>query len=175
MDLLLIRIDDRLIHGQVVVGWARALSIERIIVANNSIAANAMQRTLMEMAVPSNLKVSLLTLSDASEATRGGGTEKALLLFSNPQDVLAFIRTGGKVSSINVGGMHYCEGKRQICSIVCVDERDIHAFKELKALGLELEVRAVPGDTREPLEKYLPELKGNSLPPANPEDKNENL
>lgn len=52
MDLQLIRIDDRLIHGQVVVGWVRALNIERLVVANDSIAANAMQRTLMEMAVP---------------------------------------------------------------------------------------------------------------------------
>lgn len=165
MDLQLTRIDDRLIHGQVVVGWVRALNIQRLVVANDSIAANAMQRTLMEMAVPSGLKVSLLTVPQAVEASRAQGPpEKVLLLFGNPQDALAFVRSGGTLSSLNVGGMHFCDGKRQVCSTVCVDERDIQAFKELKALGLELEVRAVPGDTREPLEKYLPELKGG-VPP----------
>ncbi len=168
MDLLLARIDDRLIHGQVVVGWVRALNIERLVVANDSIAANAMQRTLMEMAVPSGLKVSLCTIQEAADVTRGIGSEKTLLLFSNPQDALAFTRAGGKTSSINVGGMHFCNGKRQVCPIVCVDERDVQAFRELKSLGMELEVRAVPGDTREPLDKYLPELKAGASPPSPP-------
>jgi mannose/fructose/sorbose-specific phosphotransferase system IIB component len=168
MDLLLARIDDRLIHGQVVVGWARALNIERLVVANDSIAFNAMQRTLMEMAVPSGLKVSLCTIRDAIDLTKKGNSEKALLLFANPHDALVFVRAGGKANSINVGGMHFCNGKRQICSIVCVDERDIQAFKELKALGIELEVRAVPGDARESLEKYLPELKEGSSHPSPP-------
>jgi mannose/fructose/sorbose-specific phosphotransferase system IIB component len=175
MDLQLIRIDDRLIHGQVVVGWVRALNIERLVVANDSIAANAMQRTLMEMAVPPGLKLSLLTVPEAVEASRAGGLpERVLLLFGNPQDALSFVRSGGNASSLNVGGMRFCNGKRQVCKTVCVDDRDIQTFKELKALGLELEVRAVPGDPREPLEKYLPELKGDvsprgdTSPPPNP-------
>ena len=162
MELQLTRIDDRLIHGQVVVGWVRALSIERLVVANDSIAGNAMQRTLMEMAVPSGLKVSLLTILESVEILRAGGSpERGLLLFANPQDALAFARQGGTLGSLNIGGMHFCDGKRQVCKTVCVDEKDIQAFKELKAMGLELEVRAVPGDPKEPLEKYLPELKGD--------------
>jgi len=176
MDLQLTRIDDRLIHGQVVVGWVRALKIERLVVANDTIASNAMQRTLMEMAVPSGLKVSLWTILEAVEASRSGRSpERVLLLFGNPHDALAYVRAGGKVSSLNVGGMHFCNGKRQVCPTVCVDDRDVQAFKDLKALGLELEVRAVPSDSKEPLEKYLPELKGEAphsqretTPPANP-------
>lgn len=167
MELQLIRIDDRLIHGQVVVGWARALKIERLVVANDTIAGNAMQRTLMEMAVPSGLKVSLLTIAQTVEFSRTAGPpERVLLLFGNPQDALLYVRSGGTLGSLNVGGMHFCAGKRQVCPTVCVDERDIQAFRDLKALGLELEVRAVPSDNREPLEKYLPELKGEATPPA---------
>jgi mannose/fructose/N-acetylgalactosamine-specific phosphotransferase system component IIB len=84
---------------------------------------------------------------------------RSLFLFSNPTDVAEFIAKGGPASSVNVGGMHFFEGKNQVCKVVCVDDRDVAAFKELKKKGIELEIRAAPGDLREMLEKYIPELK----------------
>ncbi len=161
MEIQLIRIDDRLIHGQVVVGWVKALGIQRLVVVNDAIAKNSMQKTLMEMAVPAGLKVNFFSVGDAVGACRQEGeSARSLLLFSSPGDVLAFLNQGGVLSSVNVGGMHFGEGKRQVCKTVCVNEEDLEAFKALKGRGIELEIRAVPGDLREPLEKYLPELKG---------------
>jgi mannose/fructose/sorbose-specific phosphotransferase system IIB component len=159
MDIQLIRIDDRLIHGQVVVGWVKALNIQRLVVVNDEIAKNNMRRTLMEMAVPSGLKVSFYTVEEAAGARESHPKESSLLLFSNPVDVLNFAKKGGPLTSINVGGMHFGEGKHQVSKTVCVDAADIEAFKELKGRGVELEVRAVPGDLKEPLEKFLPQLK----------------
>lgn len=160
MDIQLIRIDDRLIHGQVVVGWVKALGIERLVVVNDAIARNSMQKTLMEMAVPSGLKVSFYTVEEAARNCRPSELrEKSLLLFSGPADVLEFGRKGGALSTVNVGGMHYCEGKQQVSKTVCVNDGDIGAFRELKKQGVELEVRAVPGDLRESLDKYIPQLK----------------
>ena len=162
MEIQLIRIDDRLIHGQVVVGWVKALDIQRLVVVNDAIAKNTMQKTLMEMAVPAGLKVSFCTVDEAVGAC-GGGSEKSrsLLLFSNPVDVVAYQDKGGSLSSVNVGGLHFGEGKKQVCKTVCVTTEDVDAFKTLKKRGIELEIRAVPGDLRESLEKYLPELKGS--------------
>jgi mannose/fructose/sorbose-specific phosphotransferase system IIB component len=163
MEIQLIRIDDRLIHGQVVVGWAKALDIQRLVVVNDLIAKNNMQRTLMEMAVPSSLKVSFYRVAEAVEACRQEGEKaRSLLLFSSPADVVAFLDQGGSLVSVNVGGMHFGEGKRQVCKTVCVSADDVEAFKMLRKRGVELEIRAVPGDLRENLEKYLPELKAGS-------------
>lgn len=160
MDIQLIRIDDRLIHGQVVVGWVKALNIERLVVVNDGIARNSMQKTLMEMAVPSGLKVSFFTVAEAVERCRPSEPrERSLLLFANPVDVLEFGKKGGALSTVNVGGMHYCEGKQQVSKTVCVDNGDVEAFRELKKRGIELEVRAVPGDVREQLDKYISQLK----------------
>ncbi len=160
MDIQLIRIDDRLIHGQVVVGWVKALNIERLVVVNDAIAKNTMQKTLMEMAVPSGLKVSFYTVEEAARNCRAGESkERTLLLFSNPSDVVEFGKKGGALSTVNVGGMHFCEGKQQVSKTVCVHEADIESFKELRKLGVELELRAVPGDIRESLEKYIHQLK----------------
>jgi len=159
MDIQLIRIDDRLIHGQVVVGWVKALNIQRLVVVNDEIAKNSMRRTLMEMAVPSGLKVSFYSVEEAAASWESHPKECSLFLFSNPLDVLNFGKKGGPLSSVNVGGMHFGEGKQQVSKTVCVDAADIEAFKELKGRGVELEVRAVPGDLKEPLEKFLPQLK----------------
>jgi mannose/fructose/sorbose-specific phosphotransferase system IIB component len=158
MEIQLIRIDDRLIHGQVVVGWVKAMNIERLVVVNDAIAKNSMQKTLMEMAVPAGLKVSFFTVEESVAACRQG-KEKALLLFANPSDALNYSKRGGALTSLNVGGMHFCEGKKQIAKTVCVSGEDIAAFKELSQMGLELEMRAVPGDPKEPLGKYLAEIK----------------
>ncbi len=158
MDIQLIRIDDRLIHGQVVVGWVKALEIQRLVVVSDAVAANAMQRTLMEIAVPPGLMVSFHPVVEAAKACETAGRERTLLLFSNPQDVLAFAAAGGPVTSVNIGGMHFSEGRRQVHRIVCVTDEDVRAFKALKARGVELEIRAVPGDALQPLEQCLPEL-----------------
>ena len=98
MSIQLIRIDDRLIHGQVVVGWVKALGIERLVVVNDAIAQNGMQKTLMEMAVPSGLKVYFFTVSEAANNFKSEPTkERSLLLFSNPEDALEFSRQGGSL------------------------------------------------------------------------------
>jgi mannose/fructose/sorbose-specific phosphotransferase system IIB component len=160
MDIQLVRIDDRLIHGQVVVGWVKALDIQCLVVVNDAIAANPTRRSLMELAVPQGLQVRFETLQGAAGIPPAtADAPRALLLFEGPQDVLECLRRGAKFPSVNVGGLHYCEGKRQVDRSLCVNDGDVEAFRELKRLGVDLEVRAVPGDPREPLEKCLPELK----------------
>jgi mannose/fructose/sorbose-specific phosphotransferase system IIB component len=160
VEIQLIRIDDRLIHGQVVVGWVKTLKTECLVVVNDAIAVNTMQKTLMEMAVPVDLKVYFYTIEQAAQAVAAKKENlKSLLLFSNPTDVLAFVIQGANLASINIGGMHFCEGKRQVGKTICVNDEDVKAFRELRQKGVELEVRAVPGDPKEPLENFLPEIK----------------
>lgn len=158
MDIQLIRIDDRLIHGQVVVGWVSALNIKRLVVVNDSVAANSMQRTLMEIAVPTNLKVSFFTVQEASIECRKAGGERVLLLFTRPIDILDFLDDGGPVTSVNMGGMHHSTGRRQAGPVLFVNDEDVKAFRDLRRRGIPVEIRAVPGDTEIPLEQQLPEI-----------------
>lgn len=160
MDVVLARIDDRLIHGQVVVGWVRALDARRLVVVNDTVARNAMQRALMEMCVPSGLAVEFHGVVEGARAVREShGKGATILLFSNPADVVAFAEAGFPLETVNVGGMHFAEGKRQLSRSLCVDDADLEAFRKLRRLGVEVEVRAVPGDPKVPLEKMLPEIE----------------
>jgi PTS system mannose-specific IIB component len=158
MDIQLIRIDDRLVHGQVIVGWVPALGIKQLVVVNDLVAANAMQRTLMGIAVPSNLKACFYTIREAAKACRVPGGERAMLLFTRPLDVWAFLEEGGPVTSVNMGGMHHSEGRRQAGPSLYVTDEDVAAFRDLKRRGIPTEVRAVPGDPKIPIEQILPEI-----------------
>src|SRR5512135_1816152 len=109
------RIDDRLIHGQVVEGWVNFLKATTILVADDKVAANPLQRSIMEIAVPQGLKVIIGTVDEICRRLHAPDLEKerVILLFSNPADVLRSLRCGIACEALNIGGMHYVPGKRK--------------------------------------------------------------
>jgi len=146
MKIQIIRIDDRLIHGQVVVGWCPALEIDRLIVINDSVAANKVRREMMALGVPSGIRAEFLDVDGALRAIPSdSGPGRALLLFDGPVDVLRYVRGGGSAPSVNVGGMHFAEGKTEIHNGYFASEKDLEALGGLADLGVSLEIRALPG------------------------------
>jgi len=149
--IVLTRIDDRLIHGQVVEGWVNFLKATCIVVADDAIADNVLQRSIMELSVPQGLKVlvgrvdALCSLLQSDQLDR----ERVLLLFSRPSDVLRALHAGLDCCALNIGGMHYVPGKRKLLDVLAVDEADLKALKEITALGIKVDVQTVP--TQRPL------------------------
>ncbi len=150
MGLMLVRIDDRLIHGQVVEGWCKHCRINHIVVCNDTVARDEMQRTLLSLAVPSEIKISIYSIKQALKEIPSLENEKGnvMLLLSSPQDALRLVRKGLKVKTINVGGMHYSPGKVQVQKAISLGDDDLNAFEELDKLGVILEARIVPTDTK---------------------------
>ncbi len=159
MPILLTRIDDRLIHGQVVVGWAQALKSNHIVVIDDDIAINEMQKFLFRMATPTDIKLSILTIKEAAEIIkkRGFDEDLTILLLKSPENAYKLIKAGGKVSEINIGGMHFGEGKTQIFDAVFVDEKDMEYIKLIKNEGVAMEVRMVPTDQKKDIIKAIEE------------------
>lgn len=146
MALVLVRVDDRLIHGQVTVGWAQALHPDRILLANDAVAMNPSQKGLYEATAPPEIAVSVLTLEEAAtELTQGTfDGEETLLIVESPGDVLALEEKGVEMRSINIGGLHFAAGKRNLLPYVYVSEQDVEALKDMLAKGIEVECRDVP-------------------------------
>lgn len=146
MAIVLVRIDDRLIHGQVIVGWAHVLHPDRIVLINDDIANTSWQREVYEAAVPSEMGLSILGIDEAVDVIAEGtfDTEKIVLIVESPQNALALFRKGLDIKSVNVGGLHHTEGKRRLLPYVFVTNQDVDAFKELMAMGVEVECRDVP-------------------------------
>lgn len=150
MSVVLVRIDDRLIHGQVVENWMKFLKIDHVVVVNNFVASDRMQKALFSMAVSDHAKISILTITQAKEAILNGQFERdrAMLLLVSPQDVLSLIDKGVRIKEVNVGGMHYSPDKKQILKAISVSKEDMQAFQELDKLGIHLEARMVPDDEK---------------------------
>lgn len=150
MSIKVVRIDDRLIHGQIVQGWLKTVQVDKILVVSDEVANDEMQQILMSMAVPSSVKLVIKNIKEASYDLSNGvfDNDKLMILFSNPQDVVRVIDNGISFQSINVGGMHYSHGKKQLLANLSVDKNDVKSFLKLLSSGIELESRALPQDER---------------------------
>ncbi len=155
--IVMSRIDDRLIHGQVVEGWVNYLKATRIIVVDDRVASNLFQRTIMELSAPQDLRVTISRVEDICEqvSTMELTTDRVILLFSNPADVLRAINSGLNCRVLNIGGMHYVLGKRKLLDVLAVDDADLDALKELAAKGVKVDVQTVPNQRAVPLEKIF--------------------
>lgn len=150
MTIKIVRIDDRLIHGQIVQGWLKTIDVDKILIVSDEVANDEMQQVLLSMAVPSSIKLIIKNIKDACYEITNEVYENdnLMILFSNPQDIVKMIDNGIKFQSINIGGMHYAHGKKQLLANLSVDKSDVTAFLKLISCGIELETRALPQDDR---------------------------
>ncbi|MBI2361897.1 MAG: PTS sugar transporter subunit IIB [Elusimicrobia bacterium] len=147
--LTLVRIDDRLIHGQVVEGWLPVLKVRRVFVISDSAADDPVQRALMELSLPDGVALEVLTLAAAPAALKAAaaGGERALVLAPGPQEVLALHEAGVPFGSVNVGGLHFAAGTIQLGKAIFLDEEDMDSLEALAGRGVTIEGRAVPSES----------------------------
>lgn len=157
MQIVLARIDDRLIHGQVVTVWSKVTNCQRIIVCDDEVAQDTIRATLLKQVAPAGLKSHVVDIDKAVRVYNNPkyANDRCLLLFTNPSSVLRLVEAGVPIKSVNVGGMSYKEGKKQISDAISVNDEDIAAFKKLNELGIELEFRKVDSDKKVPVMDLL--------------------
>jgi len=150
MVIGLARIDDRLIHGQVATRWTKETNVRRIIVVSDEVAADTVRKTLLTQVAPPGVTAHVVDVAKMVRVYNNPkyAGERVMLLFTNPTDVVRLVDEGVKITSVNIGGMAFRQGKTQVNNAVSVDEQDIAAFKKLNAQGIELEVRKVSSDQR---------------------------
>jgi len=157
LDLVLARIDDRFIHGQVSVGWARKLRAERIILCNDAISGDPWQRRIYASAVAPPVEVDVLDRARTAAVLADGapGGDRTILLVGGPADMLDLLDGGMRPAEVNVGGMHYAAGKSEMLEFVYVDRSDLNSFRRLLAAGVSLVAQQVPGGRRWPIDEPM--------------------
>ena len=150
MKIALARIDDRLIHGQVVTVWSKETKCQRIIVCNDDVANDEIRKTLLTQVAPPGVKSHVVDIDKAIKVINNPKYENdiVLLLFTNPTDVLRLVDAGIDIKSVNIGGMSFKEGKIQITPAISVNAEDIKSFKALNKKNIELEIRKVASDSK---------------------------
>jgi len=148
MAVILARIDDRLVHGQVVEGWMPLLDVNEVLVVSAAIAGDEMRKTLMRLSLPEDTGFEAMDSARAAQYLAGEGkSNRTLLLTAGPKEMLELLQNGLALESINVGGMHYVAGKTQIGRAIFVDDSDISYFRAISGKGVKIEGRGVPTDS----------------------------
>ncbi|MBE1252602.1 PTS mannose transporter subunit IIAB [Enterobacter cloacae] len=150
MVIGLARIDDRLIHGQVATRWTKETNVRRIIVVSDEVAADTVRKTLLTQVAPPGVTAHVVDVAKMIRVYNNPkyAGERVMLLFTNPTDVERIVEGGVKITSVNIGGMAFRQGKTQVNNAISVDAKDIEAFNKLNARGIELEARKVSTDPK---------------------------
>lgn len=156
MTLVLNRIDDRLIHGQVVVGWGQPLDVRFIVLVDDAVAASEWEQELYRMGAPPEMDVYFVNVSAAiEELPRYRADTRHGILLTGDIDTMRRLVEGGGISTINLGGIHHRTGRTQRLRYVFLNEDEETALRELAARGVAVTAQDVPGARPVPLDDIL--------------------
>jgi len=156
-NIQLFRIDDRLIHGQVVIGWASVLNSNSIIVCDNSVYENDWEKELYLSCAPDSLKTIILDVAGTIEflKTTDRDLSKTILLVNGPEVIEKLMEGGLNLQNINVGGMHFREGRKNYLPYLYLNDNEISSFKRCMDKGVNFECLDVPTGNKVNLKKII--------------------
>lgn len=161
LEIVLARIDTRLLHGQIATVWTKATHPTRIIVVSDDVSRDKLRKTLIEQAAPPGVKANVIPIDKMIQIAKDPrfGNTKALVLFETPQDALRTIESGVDIKELNIGSMAHATGKVAVSRVLSLDQADIDVFEQLKTKGVSFDVRKVPSDSRENMDSILQKAK----------------
>jgi len=147
MTVSMIRIDDRLIHGQVTTAWLRVYPADTIVIANDRIAVDPTYAMIFSVTAIPGKEIRLLGIQQAANFILGdGANRKTFIITPSPKDVVALMDAGVHVNKITVGGLQGRPKTTQLAKVVYALEDEVEAFRELARRGVDMEVQMVPTD-----------------------------
>ncbi|MBO0432023.1 PTS sugar transporter subunit IIB [Enterococcus sp. DIV0660C] len=151
MAIIGVRIDGRLIHGQVANLWTTKLNITRIMVVDDEVATNAIEKSGLKLATPAGVKLSVLPVEKAAANILAGkyDSQRLLIVAKKPDRLLKLVELGVPLTEINVGNMSQTDETRSITKSINVVDEDVSVFKQLAAKGVHLIAQMVPSDKAE--------------------------
>jgi len=145
MSVNFYRIDDRLVHGQVMTGWTKIYDTGRIFVVDDGCAADPFMCRVMQMSVPKGYEVKIFRLEDAAEAIRADPPDKkTMVLTKTPETMLGLIERGVAMAELNVGGMGYLPGRRVVLRNIQITPQELETLQKIAAHNVRVFFQIVP-------------------------------
>ena len=148
MEVTVLRIDDRLIHGQIVTKWINEAHASQILVVDDKVAGDKTLQMILKIGVPSGVKLTMLSKKEAIEfLAKDTSNDKALMLIRNPAEAEAFFDLGFKIDEINLGNVSNTKsvtGRTKLLDYIYVEEADIEALNKIKDRGINIVTKAIP-------------------------------
>lgn len=146
----LLRVDHRLLHGQVVFSWCGQLNPNCILIANDAAATDDVRKAALRLGKPNNAKLVIKTVDDSIAAINGGKTDKYSLMIvtGNVKDAVRLARETTQIKSINLGGTKSAPDRHALSHTVYVSDEEEKLLHEAAAEGIEVFIQAVPSDSK---------------------------
>jgi PTS system mannose-specific IIB component/fructoselysine and glucoselysine-specific PTS system IIB component len=146
MPIRLCRIDDRLIHGQVILGWARALGIASIVLVDDDVASSPWEQDLYRMAVPPEVRVDFVGTEQArSRLPEWQEGPMAVLILTGKVETMARLLAGvSRPPAVNLGGIHHRAGRTERLPYVYLTDEELRELHRLEEAGVEVTAQDVP-------------------------------
>jgi PTS system mannose-specific IIB component/fructoselysine and glucoselysine-specific PTS system IIB component len=157
MSIRLFRIDDRLIHGQVVVGWGQPLGVQFIVLVDDEVRASEWEQDLYRMGVPPEIEVLFASAREAADrmADWQADPRVGILLTGDIATMAAVCADCSGVQAINLGGIHHRPGRRERLRYVYLSDDEVHQLKRLASNGVSVTAQDVPTARAVPLEEFV--------------------
>ena len=152
----MLRVDHRLLHGQVAISWKSALDVDCILVANDAVPGDALRKSAIKMAKPADTKLVIKTIDDSITALKSGVTDKykLLIVVESVADAARLCRECG-ITQLNLGGTKATAATRPLSKVFNVTEEEAETLRALVAEGVDIQIQMVPDDPAIRVEKVL--------------------
>lgn len=150
-NILLARIDNRLVHGQVGVSWLTSVGANLIVVVDDLAANDPLQQQLMSAIIKSSgVGIRFFTVEHTINIIhKASPSQHIFIICKTPQVIRHLIDSGVPIKDVNVGNMHFAKGKKQLSKKVYVDEKELEDLQYIKSKGINVFIQDVPGDIKE--------------------------
>ncbi|MBP9478664.1 MAG: PTS sugar transporter subunit IIB [Sebaldella sp.] len=144
-NIVLVRIDDRMLHGQVVSTWLKDYGIEQVLIINDKAANDPIQKSVAGLAAPKDVRVHLFGVEQFIDILKKTPIKrKTMLIFTTSTDVLKLVENGLEIKEVNVGGMRYNESRKRLSKAVSVTTEEEEAFKKLIKKDMKVFIQMIP-------------------------------
>ena len=143
MPIIFARVDDRLIHGQIVQAWLPELNVDEVLIPFSKGSEGRLNRGLLRLSLPYEYDLTILD-SPAAARRAAESNRRIFLLMGSLKEAAELIQNGLQFTSINIGGMHFKDGAQKLADNVFLDGDDKRFLKLIRDLGINIETRAVP-------------------------------
>jgi mannose/fructose/N-acetylgalactosamine-specific phosphotransferase system component IIB len=161
MPIVLLRVDERLIHGQVVVGWGGPLHADRIVVVDDEIAASPWEQELYCLGVPPEMEASFVSVAEGRAQLAGWRGGRRVIVLVRDVGTALRLAQGGALGGeeVNLGGIHHAAGRERVLPYLHLSDGDRQTLREIAAEGATVSARDLPAGRRVPLEELLGESR----------------
>lgn len=154
-NLSLVRIDDRLIHGQVMMSWVKTTKAKRIIIVDNKVVMDEFMKLIIKMAAPFGIEVDVYSEEEAIGELKRELSVPAILLVKTPVVINNLLSNGIEFNKINIGGMGMSEGRSTLFRNIAATKEECEIFKYFIERGIEVKIQIVPTEKEYDIKNYL--------------------